>query len=104
MRPALAPPPLQGAPLLVKVDTLAGKEQVPVHLVSVKIRTINAGELGHAPHRHPADTAHPGAVHHYRVQANDGLDPKRFSGLGAELHHDTRTNGNDQVNLLATFK
>ena len=46
--------------------------------MSIEVGAVNAGELGNAAHRNAAAAAHAGAVHHYRVQADDGLDAERL--------------------------
>lgn len=60
-------PQLQRALFLIKIGSLAGKEQVPVYLMAVKVRAVNAGEPGDTTNGYPAAAAHAGAINHYRV-------------------------------------
>src|SRR5450759_1517538 len=74
--------------LLLEVLPLTGHQQVEVDLVPVELRPVDADELGLAANADPAAATHAGAVHHDRVEADDGLDAILCGGPGAELHHD----------------
>ena len=64
------------AALFILAVGLKTKHQlVVVDLVPVELGAVHAGELGFASHRDAAPAAHAGAVHHDRIQADDGLDP-----------------------------
>ena len=84
---------------LIEIHTLSGREQVPVYLMSIKLRPVHAGELGYATNGYTAAATHPGAINHYWIQADNSLHPERLGGQGTELHHDGRANGNDPVDL-----
>ena len=94
-------PLVKGQFLFFKVGALSCQQQIPVDLVSVEIRSVDAGELCFAAHGYPAAAAHTGAIDHYRVQADDGLYAEGFGGFGTELHHNARADGDYPVDFLA---
>src|SRR5450756_1279259 len=82
---------------LLEILPLAGHQQIEVDLVPVELRPVDADELRLAADADAAAATHAGAVHHDRVEADEGLDAIRLRGLGAELHHDRWADGVDQV-------
>src|SRR5271157_930045 len=65
--------PLQAATLLLAVHVVALRQDLEVDLRSIELRAVHAGELTAVVDQHAAATTHPGAVHHDRIQADDGL-------------------------------
>ena len=70
---------------------------VPVNLVSVELRTVDADELRLASDGQSASTAHTGTVDHDGVQRHIGRNIVFLSEQTRELHHDGRANGEDTV-------
>ncbi len=90
--------------LALAIDAVAVHKLCVVHLMTVEIGSVDAGELHLAADRHAAAAAHAGAVDHDGVERDDGLDAKGFCGFGDELHHRNRTDGEDLVVLRARFE
>ena len=67
--------------------------QIPVHLVTVKVGAVHAGELGLA--------AHAGAVNHDGAHGDGGGDAVGLRGLGDELHHHHGADGEHFIILVA---
>ena len=72
--------------------------------MAVKVRAVDARKLDLAADRHAAAAAHARAVDHDRVQRDDGLHAERLRGLGDELHHRDRADGEHLVILLTGFQ
>ena len=89
--------------LPVEVHLAALETLVPVDLVTIKVRAVDAGELGLAADGEAAAAAHAGAVDHDRAHGNGGGDAVRLGGLGDELHHHGRADGEDLVILVAVL-
>ena len=83
------------------VGTQTAQHLVPVHAVSIKLRSIDTDELGLAAHRHTARTAHSRAVHHNGVERCLGGDIILGSGQRYEFHHYRRTDRDTFVDGLA---
>ena len=83
------------------VHGAAGHCLVEIHEVAVEVGAIHAGELGLAAHGQAAAAAHAGAVDHDGVHGDDALEAVLLAGLDHKLHHDERTDGDDQVVLVA---
>ena len=77
----------------VTIDAVAAHEFVIIDLVAVKVRAVDAGEFDLAADRDTTAAAHAGAVDHDGVQRDDGLDAEGLGGLGDELHHRDRADG-----------
>ncbi len=91
---------LAGQPLLAVVGRQAREQNVEVNLVGVELGAVDAGELHLALDVDPAAAAHPGAVDHDRVEADDGLDVVRHRHLGDGAHHHRRADRDDAVDAL----
>ena len=85
----------------VTVHALAAHEALKVHEVTVKFRTVDAGEFRLIANRHAAAAAHARAVHHNRVEGNDRMNAEVTRRVGHALHHDDRTNRRNLRNFLA---
>ena len=79
---------------------LAQHELVEVDLVRVEVGPLHARELDLAVHRDAARAAHPGPVHHDRVQAHGRRHAARARDLGAGAHHRERADRHHLVDLL----
>src|SRR5208337_5177221 len=66
--------PLNAATLLLAIHVVALRQHFEVDLGGVKLGAVHAGKLTGVVHQHAAAAAHSGAVHHDRIQADDGLD------------------------------
>jgi hypothetical protein len=55
------------------IHSLAAHGLFEVDQMAVEFGTVNTGEPGPVPHRHPAGSAHAGAINHQRIQADDRL-------------------------------
>ena len=69
--------------------------------MAVKVRAVNACELGLAANGQTAAAAHAGTVNHDGVHGNDGLDAVRTGGLADKLHHNHRADGDYGIVLVA---
>jgi hypothetical protein len=67
MLAALALPIVQGLFFFRDVSTLTGSQQIPIYLMCIEIRPIDAGKLGLSADYHAATPAHAGTIHHNRV-------------------------------------
>ncbi len=85
--------PFQRGLLLALETLLAQRQLVEIHQMAVEIGAVHAGEFHFAAHRHAARSAHPGAIHHDRIQADYGGHAERPRGLRAGLHHRNRADG-----------
>ena len=65
---------------------------VPVNLVAVKVRAVNADKLCLAANANAAAAAHSRSVNHNRVERNDSRNVVLFRRLASELHHYRRSN------------
>ena len=83
------------------VDLLTLHRFVKVYQISVKFRTVYAGKFHFAAYSNTAGAAHAGSVDHDGVERDDGLHAKRLGGLGDELHHRDRADGEHFVILGA---
>ena len=81
----------------------AGEHLVEVYLMSVKLRSIHADELGLAANGYAACSAHAGAINHNGVERNICGDSIFFCQQTAELHHDCRPDSEDLVHLFALY-
>jgi hypothetical protein len=66
---------------------------VEVDQVAVEIRAVYAGELHVPAHRDAAGAAHAGAIHHDRIEADNGRYAGRPGDFAARLHHRDRPDG-----------
>jgi hypothetical protein len=72
---------------------------VPVHLVSVELRAVDAREFRFPADRDAAGAAHTGAIYHYGVERDQGPD-LRFPGDACHcFHHRDRADGVDQIDV-----
>ncbi len=85
--------PLQRRLLFALEPFLPQRQFVEIHRMTVEIRAIHARELHLSAHRYPARPAHPRAIHHDRVQADNRRNSERPGGLRARLHHRNRPDG-----------
>ena len=92
--------PLQRGLLFALEALLAQRQLVEIHQVAVEIGAIHAGELHLAADRDAARSAHAGAVHHDRVQADDGGDAERAGDFAAGLHHRDGPDGDHFADVL----
>ena len=92
---------LLGLFLFPGVEGVAGDQLVPVHLVTVEVGAVNAGELGLAAHSDAAAAAHAGGIDHDGAQRADGLDAVGLGGEGGKLHHLQRADDEHLVILPA---
>src|ERR1019366_1638688 len=65
---------LDAGTLLLAIHVVALRQYLKVDLGSIEIGPVHTGELAAVVHQHAATTAHPGTVHHNRIQTDDGLD------------------------------
>ena len=89
--------------LEITVHLVTLNSDVPVHLVTVEVGAVHAGELHLAAHAQAAAAAHTGAVHHDGTHGNGGGDAVGLGGQGDKLHHDHRADGEHLVILVATL-
>ena len=89
---------------LADIGAQPGLEFIKVDLVAVKLRTVHAGKLGLTANSDPAASAHPGAVQHDRVEADQGLDFEFVGDIAASLHHRHRTDTYSQSDILMLFQ
>ncbi len=71
--------------------------------MGVKVRAVDTGKLRLTADDHAAASAHARAVHHDRVERDDGLDSVGAGHVSKELHHNVRADGNDAVKLGLAF-
>ena len=76
---------------------------VPVHLVAVKLRTVDADEARLAANGETAGAAHARAVHHDGVERHVVGDVVFPCHQRRELHHHWWANGEHLVHLLALY-
>src|SRR5512134_1000836 len=69
----------------------------------VEFGSVNADELGAVFKEHSAASAHAGTVDHYRIQAHDRGDIKRFCREGNKFHHNGRTYRPYTADLVAVI-
>ena len=98
-RPILQAPSAQAAGLLLElaIGAEAVHEQVEIDLVAVELRAVHAGELRLAADVDPAAAAHAGAVHHHRVERDDGVHAERLGQVDHRAHHRHRADRIDDV-------
>ena len=83
------------------VGTETGHHLIPIDLVRVKLRSIDADKAGLASNRNAASSAHSGSVHHDGVQAGFGRDVV-FRGCKChEFHHDGWADSNTFIDGFA---
>ena len=87
----------EGLLLEVAVGAQAVHQQVEIHQVPVELRAVHAGEQRLAAHADAAAAAHAGAVHHHRVQRDDGAHAQRLGQVDHRAHHRHRADGIDDV-------
>ena len=80
--------------------THALEHLVPIDQGSIKLRTVDADELGLASDGQAAGATHTRSVHHDGVEGNVGREIVFLGQEAAELHHDRRTDGKDLVDVL----
>ena len=69
--------------------------------MAVEVRSVDTGELHFAADADTAGSAHAGAVDHDRVERHHGLHAVGPRRLDAGVHHRQRTDGDDQIRLVA---
>src|ERR1051326_6799120 len=68
--------------LLLAVHGVALREDAEIDVVRVELRTVDAGELALVADQDAAAAAHPGAVDHDGVEADDGVNVLVARGVG----------------------
>src|SRR5512137_50632 len=69
-----APAQFSGLLFLPGIHLKPAHQEPEIHLVTVELGAVDAGELGLPSHADPAGPAHPRAVHHDGVEAHERLD------------------------------
>jgi len=90
----------EGAPFFTVVHFLAKDQFREVYQVCVKFRAVDADELRLAAYGGAAAAAHTGTVDHDRIEADDGIDPRRTGHVADGFHHDNRADAHDKSNLV----
>ena len=85
----------------VVVHGLAFHGLVEIHILTQELGAVDAGELGLSGDAHTAGAAHARAIDHDAVQRDGASDAQFLAGLGDELHHDHRSDGDGLVIDLA---
>ena len=91
---------LHGGLLFAGEAFLAQLQLVEVDQVAVEIRAVHAGELHVAAHRDAAGPAHSGAIHHDRIEADDGRNAGGPRDFAARLHHRDGPDGDHFADVL----
>ena len=91
---------LHGGLLFAREALLPQLQLVEVHQVAVEIGAVHAGELHLPAHRDAARPAHSGAIHHDRVQADDGRNAEGPRDFAARLHHRDGPDGDHFADVL----
>ena len=91
---------LHGGLLFTGEAFLAELQLIEVDQVAVEIRAVHAGELHVAAHRDAAGTAHSGAIHHDRIEADDGRNAGGPGDFAARLHHRDGPDGDHFTDVL----
>ena len=89
--------------LKITVHSASCHSLVEIYLVTVKLRTVNAGKFSLAANGKSATAAHSRAVYHYGVHRRHSLYSVFTGQITNELHHYQRTYRDDLVVFLATF-
>src|ERR1035437_5152364 len=97
-------PALMGFFFYCRVTLQAHHEVVKIDQMTIKVGAVNAGELDLVTDLDAAATAHAGAIHHDRVDADHGFDLGCTCGLGTGFHHHRRTDGDDLVDIGMRLK
>lgn len=70
---------------------------VEIDLMAIEFGAVDADELGLAADGDAATAAHTGAIDHDGIEGDDGFDVVGLGGIGAELHHEWGSDGDDEV-------
>src|SRR5450759_4137804 len=93
-------PAIERGLFLFGVSLQAHHQIVEVDFVPVEIRTIDTGKFYFVADLDPAAAAHPRAIDHDWVEADDRLDRMRARDFNAGLHHDGRADRHDLVDIF----
>ena len=69
--------------------------------MSVKFRSIHAGEFHFIAYQETTGTTHTGTVYHDRVHANNSRDCKLFRQETYKFHHDHRSDSDTDIVMIA---
>jgi hypothetical protein len=87
----------------IAIHRVALNEDGEIHAVCIELGTVDAGEFAFAVDHHAAASAHPGAIDHDRVKADDGVDVFFAGQVGDGSHHDDWADGDDEINPRAVL-
>ena len=92
---------IQAAIFRVVIGAVALHHRFKVHQVSIKFRSLHAGEAHLIAYLHAAAAAHARAVHHDSVQGHCGGYLIWPAGFSDRLHHRQGPNSQDMIHLAA---
>lgn len=86
--------------LLPGVHCRSLEELVKIYGVAVKFGPVNTDKFCLPCHGDPTAPAHASTINHKGVEADNGFDSMLFGQFRDGSHHDSRTDGNNQVDLF----